>query len=496
MANPEKGLTRLHSLDAHEISLVPKGANRRKFLIFKAHEDDEDVEKAALTAEDRKHIAPSNFALPKTKQYPIHDISHARNALARSSGKPEEAKVKAAVYAKYPSLKPSVGKGAKMPAAQSLHDMISKTDPNVMQKVEDCIKSHFAPEGEDKVGKASAPVGDDEAGTGGALTDQAKAAVKAVVRILNPFKEHISPLLMHEIIDAAGFELTSEGENESGATHIGDGKQSGEEGEEYAAKAAPKHTEDDEMDEDEAEEMDEEKEMAEKDFKATPAKVEGVDEMHFGEAKQVAEKAYKEHMEKLGYRKYPDAEMTMKTKDGAPVATKKGANVSKSADSALSLSTVDASTRQKVEKAFKAQGDKIADLETQLKARDARDRHKEIVAKAASLGHVGLPQDELVATLEDADKLGKESYERIVKNFETLNEQGRSSNLFREVGSNLPAGGNDSANAWSRIEKAAEGWVQKSGEKLSRAEAIDAFLKTSEGARMYGEYKAGRKDGI
>lgn len=58
-----------------------------------------------LNAKGRKHIKPSNFVFPKDKRYPIHDISHARNALARSSGKPEEAKVKAAVYRKYPELK-------------------------------------------------------------------------------------------------------------------------------------------------------------------------------------------------------------------------------------------------------------------------------------------------------------------------------------------------------------------------------------------------------
>jgi hypothetical protein len=47
----------------------------------------------------------SAFVYPGEKRYPISDISHARNALARSSGKPEEAKVRAAVHRRYPSLK-------------------------------------------------------------------------------------------------------------------------------------------------------------------------------------------------------------------------------------------------------------------------------------------------------------------------------------------------------------------------------------------------------
>lgn len=63
------------------------------------------IKKDALNADQRKHIAESNFAIPPDR-YPIHDLDHAKNALARSSGKPEEARVKAAVYRKWPSLKP------------------------------------------------------------------------------------------------------------------------------------------------------------------------------------------------------------------------------------------------------------------------------------------------------------------------------------------------------------------------------------------------------
>lgn len=75
---------------------------------------------AKLTAADRKRISPKNEAVPSkdskkggavSGSYPIPDIAHARNALARSSGKPVEAQVKRAVYAKYPSLKPGAKKG-------------------------------------------------------------------------------------------------------------------------------------------------------------------------------------------------------------------------------------------------------------------------------------------------------------------------------------------------------------------------------------------------
>ena len=58
---------------------------------------------ARLTAADRKKIPPKDFALSGGR-YPIENASHARNALARSSGKPVAAKVRAAVERKYPDM--------------------------------------------------------------------------------------------------------------------------------------------------------------------------------------------------------------------------------------------------------------------------------------------------------------------------------------------------------------------------------------------------------
>ena len=57
-----------------------------------------------LSTKARKKLSPAAFVFPDEKRYPIHDESHARNALARASGKSEEAKVRAAVRAKYPGI--------------------------------------------------------------------------------------------------------------------------------------------------------------------------------------------------------------------------------------------------------------------------------------------------------------------------------------------------------------------------------------------------------
>jgi hypothetical protein len=58
-----------------------------------------------LTTEARKSLKKGSFVFPGARRYPIEDLSHARNALARSSGKPEASKVRAAVHRKYPSLR-------------------------------------------------------------------------------------------------------------------------------------------------------------------------------------------------------------------------------------------------------------------------------------------------------------------------------------------------------------------------------------------------------
>ena len=69
---------------------------------------------AKLNAAKRKALPKNDFAVKskastaagkaKGGSYPIPDENHARNALARASGKPVEAQVKAAVKAKYPQI--------------------------------------------------------------------------------------------------------------------------------------------------------------------------------------------------------------------------------------------------------------------------------------------------------------------------------------------------------------------------------------------------------
>jgi hypothetical protein len=58
-----------------------------------------------LTTAARKKLPKSDFVEKSARKYPIPDAAHARDALARSSGKPEHASVVAAVKRKFPKIK-------------------------------------------------------------------------------------------------------------------------------------------------------------------------------------------------------------------------------------------------------------------------------------------------------------------------------------------------------------------------------------------------------
>jgi hypothetical protein len=60
---------------------------------------------AKLTTAARKNLPKSDFVEKDDRKYPIADVAHARDALARSSGKAEHASVVATVKRKFPNIK-------------------------------------------------------------------------------------------------------------------------------------------------------------------------------------------------------------------------------------------------------------------------------------------------------------------------------------------------------------------------------------------------------
>ena len=90
------------------------GKRRAKVIVAKAavrkarkSRDLSNVDLSKLSTAQRKALPSSAFVFPGKRAYPIHDKAHARDALARSSGKPEAAVVRAAVRKRYPDI----GKG-------------------------------------------------------------------------------------------------------------------------------------------------------------------------------------------------------------------------------------------------------------------------------------------------------------------------------------------------------------------------------------------------
>ena len=65
--------------------------------------------KGSSNAGKYKHVAPKDFAGgaggASKYSFPIHDLAHARNALARAHFAPDPEALRAKVYRKYPELK-------------------------------------------------------------------------------------------------------------------------------------------------------------------------------------------------------------------------------------------------------------------------------------------------------------------------------------------------------------------------------------------------------
>jgi hypothetical protein len=79
------------------------------------------VEKAKLKAKARNALPKSAFALPDSREYPIHDENHARAALSmlHNASPEQQSKIKAAVHRRYPDI--GEGDAKKEGASQESH---------------------------------------------------------------------------------------------------------------------------------------------------------------------------------------------------------------------------------------------------------------------------------------------------------------------------------------------------------------------------------------
>lgn len=373
----------------------------------------------------------------------------------------------------------------KMPQPQEIRNLMNSVDPKIMGKIEKVLKSMHPLQKESEPGSDLLPKADSHVykeDENAPLSERAQAALKAVARILAPFKDELHDGHLDAVQNEIGMKDSPQGE---------------------------------EMGDDDGE--------IEKVHGAIPQDVE---EEHHIAALGKAKEAYKSHMMKLGGRKYPDENAEMKRKEDhkkeamekAKAAygeqcekMKKEKNpkedkVDKSAvnKSAIDLTAFPEKQRETLELVFKANEtlektnkelvQKAAKLEKDMADRDSREKHREYVAKAAEFKHVGLSQDEIVETLKDAASVSEKSYERVCKQFTAMNEQASKGNLFGEIGSRAPAGAGGDAEA--KLERLVDSFVAKSDSKTSRAEIYEQVLQSQEGQRLYKEMKNARPGGI
>lgn len=78
--------------------------NRGPDFVREKRRIQESLTAGAMSSKARNDLPTRDFAIPADRAYPIHDEAHARNALARSSGKPEAAQVRRAVCRRYPTM--------------------------------------------------------------------------------------------------------------------------------------------------------------------------------------------------------------------------------------------------------------------------------------------------------------------------------------------------------------------------------------------------------
>jgi hypothetical protein len=324
-----------------------------------------------------------------------------------------------------------------------LRAKIAKADPDALKRVDKVLK-------EFRVKKAD----DDGSTEGTPLADRAQTALKAVVRILAPFREELDPLAIHEVLDAAGFQLTEDGK-------------------------VTKKADDDKKD----------------DKKKFPFEKAGdVSKEAHEEACKAAEDAYKSAVAKLGSRQSADAkaELTNKASDKDD---KEKDDVEKSAIE-KALGGAPAELKPVVELIFKANAELVQKNDALLKQvtelRDA-ERSREVVAKAASFDKIGVKQEDLVAVLKGIGD-NKELVEKVHGLLSAANEQVKKAGEFKgglygEMGTSQVGFTMTGGDAWSKIEAGAMGMVQKSATPITKAAAIDAFLQTPEGRELYNQHQ-------
>ena len=430
-------MRRLKDLDVHEISLVKRAANKRRYLIVKSH------------------TGVSGMATPQAAP----KANAAQDLLAAMASIPREKLEHIAAIAK--SAKSRVRKAdGDIPEGDMPDDAVLPED------AQNALKAAF---------RILAPYS--EAISAGTMADFADAlGVEADAE---------------DAEDVDGEAATDDGE-------IG---KADEEPEADAEKLdAMAKADGDDEDEDKAEKSDEVKDEVEgEDVPPSVAKADGMPD--FADASDAdkeaamaaARTAYADAMKQRGI------EEAAQKSDGEEDDEDEDETLAKSGieKSAFSLKGLSDKHRKVLEPVLKSHFDRFAQLERanrELVAKsqklDEEMQRREFIAKAAKeFSALGRPEEigENLMRLHKKDPEGVDSWCRIMK---AANEQmlhGGADGLFKELGTAMGNAQTTGGDAYAKIQQHVDGLVQKSAVGKTREQIEAEFLSTPAGRRLYAE---------
>lgn len=150
--------------------------------------------------------------------------------------------------------------------------------------------------------------------------------------------------------------------------------------------------------------------------------------------------------------------------------------------------------------------ERVEKAEASAAEANATLREREFVAKADNEYGKIAPAAELGPVLKAAaESMDAEAFEKLEGFLKGANERVEKGDLFAEVGSKVLKGADartaanvvdaSSGDGWAKIEKMAEGLVEKS-EGLTQEQAIERVLKSAAGREAYAEYMAEYYGGV
>lgn len=142
---------------------------------------------------------------------------------------------------------------------------------------------------------------------------------------------------------------------------------------------------------------------------------------------------------------------------------------------------------EQIEKADKMEKE-LAEARERLQKADDTMKHREALAKAASLSHVA-PADDLAPILKEAgDKLDAETIEKLYGLLDAAEMRIAKGDLFTEQGSRALSDGTDRSDAYTQLVAKADELVEKSDKPMSKDQAFDRALRAN--PELYSKYLA------